>query len=486
MILQRGRNALTIDPVERSGVIVDVQDYFRAFWRAAREARRYILAAGWRFDSRVELLRGADADDEDGPIELLPFLDGLCARNPQLQIRLLAWDFSALFAHDREWMQSLRFNWSTSERLVFRFDGNHAIGASHHQKFVIVDGRLAFAGGIDLGMAAWDDRQHLPVNPLRLDLPGRDTQPNHDLQACVTGPVVETLVELFRERWNASGEWPLELPEPPDEEPRFPEEALPIEARHVATSVTVGSTLAAPGSGKRLVRQLFLDAIGAAERLIYMENQYFSSSAVLAALLERMREVRRPRLQIVLVLPRSPHALLEQIALGRAQSTALAKLVETGRRDGHAVGVYYSAHRTRHDISTYIHSKLLAVDDRFLTIGSANTTNRSMALDSELNLAWEAAPRDQRLARSIRDLRTSLLAEHAGFRVDVEELRPIDGLVARLDELARSGSTHLWPHDLEPPFPEDSLLGRIAPTDGTLDPESTLEELLEQWLRGRP
>ena len=505
MILQPGRNALAIDPVERSGVIVDVRDYFRAFWRAAREARRYILAAGWRFDSRVALLRGAETEVADGPVELLPFLDGLCARNPRLEIRLLSWDFSPLFAHDREWMQFVRFNWSTSERLVFRFDANHPLGASHHQKLVIVDGRLAFVGGIDLGMGAWDDREHLPVNPLRVDLPGRDVLPNHDLQTCVTGAVVSTLVELFRERWNGAGEGPLELPQPPEEDPQFPPEALPIEARRAAPSVTDCPTAGDPRSGRRLIRRLFVDAIHAAERLVYIENQYFSSEAVLRALCERLREAGRPRIQIVLVLPRSPHALLEQIALGRAQSNALSTLVDTARREGHELGIYYSADPSHDEVSTYIHSKLLAVDDRFLTIGSANTTNRSMALDSELNLAWEAEPHDTALARSIRDVRASLLAEHAGFRVPAEDLRAIDGLVARLDELASSDTTRLRPHGLEPPFSDDSLLGRIAPSDGTLDPEGTFEDgiverlahspdsllgqgiqRLEQWLRGRP
>jgi len=38
------------------------------------------------------------------------------------------------------------------------------------------------------------------------------------------------------------------------------------------------------------------------------------------------------------------------------------------------------------EVQIYIHSKVLIVDDRFLCIGSAKTTNRSMGLDTELNL----------------------------------------------------------------------------------------------------
>jgi phospholipase D1/2 len=48
------------------------------------------------------------------------------------------------------------------------------------------------------------------------------------------------------------------------------------------------------------------------------------------------------------------------------------------------------------------------VDDRFLSVGSANTTNRSLGLDTELNVSWEATSWRQRsLIRSIRRIRIS-------------------------------------------------------------------------------
>ena len=60
----------------------------------------------------------------------------------------------------------------------------------------------------------------------------------------------------------------------------------------------------------------------------------------------------------------------------------------------------------------------MVVDDRLLTLGSANTTNRSLGLDSELNLTWEARKRldGEELRGTIRRLRVSLLAEHAGLQ----------------------------------------------------------------------
>jgi phosphatidylserine/phosphatidylglycerophosphate/cardiolipin synthase-like enzyme len=46
----------------------------------------------------------------------------------------------------------------------------------------------------------------------------------------------------------------------------------------------------------------------------------------------------------------------------------------------------------------YIHSKLLLVDDSFMTLGSANLNQRSMAVDSEMNIATN----DAALARTMR------------------------------------------------------------------------------------
>jgi phosphatidylserine/phosphatidylglycerophosphate/cardiolipin synthase-like enzyme len=488
-VIEVGRNVLGVEPASRAGLIVDAGDYFRAFHRAACGARRYILLAGWRFDSRVRLLRGGDRASSAWPVELLPLLEKLCDERKSLRIFLLSWDFSLLYAHDREWMQSIRFNWMTNERILFRFDSAHPVGASHHEKLAIIDGRLAFAGGIDLGVGAWDDRRHLCDNDERVDPDGKATEPHHDLQACVAGGIVERLVGLYRRRWEAATGQALDLPAPAETNPEFPHEALPIRSSSVAISVTRGASATSSGSPVRQIRQLFLDAIESAQRLIYIENQYFSSKAVFYALKERMLENGRPRLQVVLVLPRSPHAVLEQLAIGRTQSRMLAALVELARSEGHGLGIYYPARGTGGESSTYIHSKLLIVDDRLMTVGSANTTNRSMGLDTELNLAWEAAASDATLSESIRDIRCSLLAEHVGGGVNGSEFHRHDGLIALLDRFASSESHDLRRHDLSERFSgHDS-----GPTDGEAGadggPEAGARELAEtsfERLAGSP
>lgn len=59
----------------------------------------------------------------------------------------------------------------------------------------------------------------------------------------------------------------------------------------------------------------------------------------------------------------------------------------------------------------YIHSKLMLVDDVFMTLGSANLNQRSMAVDSEINITTI----DHRVAR---DLRKRVWRMHSGGLVD--------------------------------------------------------------------
>jgi phosphatidylserine/phosphatidylglycerophosphate/cardiolipin synthase-like enzyme len=83
------------------------------------------------------------------------------------------------------------------------------------------------------------------------------------------------------------------------------------------------------------------------------------------------------------------------------------------------LGIYYTAAALSAlgpEKSTYIHSKVLIVDNRLLSVGSANITNRSMGMDTELNLTWEAGPDQTGLAQSIHRVRANLLAEHTGLR----------------------------------------------------------------------
>lgn len=488
-ILTPHSNCMGIFDVAETGLLVDSCDYYRAFYHTARQARHYLLLAGWQFDSEVRLLRGSDAEAAEGDVRLLPFLEKLCERTPELQIYILAWDFSMIFSLEREWFQNLIFDWTTHERLHFRLDNRHASGATHHQKFVIADGALAFLGGMDICSDRWDDRSHAEENPLRTNTDGVAYGAYHDIQTYHTGPLVEELVRLFQERWMNAGEAPLDLPRVAGNI-RLPDTGiLPLAADMVAVSRTYVLSSTEPAAPVREIRRLFIDAIMAADRLIYMENQYFSSQAVLWALEERMRATDRPLLQIVLILPdRLPFT--EELFIGMQQMKMLRSLQRVAEETGHRFGVFSTACiKEGQRKMTFIHSKLLLVDDRFLTIGSANTTNRSMGLDSELNVSWEADPREQpELVASIRTVRASLLAEHIGypFQAPPHVLEQVDGLTDTLNHLANDNRTRLCRYLPELPLENGALLEALHPVTRVVDPEKPLDsEFMFEYLSER-
>jgi phospholipase D1/2 len=469
-IIKLGHNAWRRVHAAGTGVLVDAADYYSALYWAVGRAQSYVLMSGWQFDSGVPLLRGADVPS-GADVRFLKFLDGLCRRRPELRIYLLAWDFHLIFAGEREWLQRVIFHWMTSPNLRFRFDDHPGGGGSHHQKFVVVDGGLAFLGGIDVCEARWDDRRHFANNPLRLSH-GRPQKPYHDVQAWLAGrEPARALEDLFSERWRRAGGPPLELRSAYSTE--VPARgSMPIGG----TTVALSRTDPRPGGHTiREVERLFEDAIAAANRLIYIETQYLSSRRIREALVRRMRAAGRPRPEMVIIVNEHAEALKEELAVGLRQARNLQVLRNIAAGTGSALGCYFSLCDGAHETfrATYIHSKLMIVDDRFLTVGSANLTNRSMGLDSELHVTWEHEQEDGPLIDTIRNVRVSLLAEHAGLSgADAAGLEAIEGLVARLDAIANRGGARLQRHG--PPTPaQQTAMQLVDPDDLPFDPETT-------------
>ena len=491
-IVEEGQNSWREVTTEDGGLVVDARDYYYAFYKAARSARQSILMAGWQFDSGVKLLRGTDvarANAQGQEVRLLKFLDGLCERRPDLHIYMLAWDFHMVFALEREWMQKLWFHWTTNERLHFVFDDSCVPGGCHHQKFVVIDGQLSFLGGIDICESRWDDRRHKMRNPVRVSR-GRAQKPYHDVQAYFTGPqMAGALTELFRERWQRAGNDPLQLPEPPAPPGRGyrPRGALPFPR---GAKVSLSRTEPRLKHSTREIRRLYVDAITQAERFIYVETQYFSSRTVCRALVDRMRDAQRPKLDVVLVLNPKAEAVKEEIAVGLRQAEVVVHLKQVASQTGHKLGVYYTVAdggrrrgerpgqgKERQLRGTYIHSKLMVVDDRFFTVGSANLTNRSMGIDSELNANWETPRPSTAVGNAIRQARVSLMAEHLGLSTPavLARLGRPAGLVAYLDALVQAGRGRLRAHPSPTPA-ETRVLEVIDPQALPFDPERPDED----------
>lgn len=471
-ILRAGETCAAVFPGPQSGLLVDGCDYYRELYRAACDAERYVLLAGWQFDSRVALLRGHDAEDAPYPVELLPFLNALCDARPDLHVYVLAWNHSLLFSLEREPLALFKLR--GHERVHFVADGVHPIAASHHQKFVVVDRNVAFVGGLDVCGHRWDDRRHRFTDELRRDPLSGCYSPYHDIQGYVTGDAVDLLTTWFCERWRRATGDPLALPAAPRRPVDVPS-ALPVAAPSVALARTLPTMADPPLEPCFELKALHLAAIAAARRCIYLENQYFTSDDVFRALLERFAAPADPPLEVVFIVPQVAYDLKERLGHGIRQDHLLAELTTAAARGGHRLGIFCAVAPCDDDpaksADVYIHAKLLAVDDRFLLVTSANTTNRSMGLDTELGLAWESPEP----TATIRDVRVDLLREHTGLPPERahELLTPLPGLVGRLEALVESGAGRLRHRNREA---GRDLLGKLLPDDFAVDPAGPFVE----------
>lgn len=407
---------------------IDGSAYFAAFREAALRARHSLMLIGWDFDSRFRLLR---EEPEDGlPSALRPFLNALVARRPDLQVYVLNWDFAWLMALDREWASRMKMDWVTQERFQYRFDAAHPSGASHHQKIVVIDDRLAFVGGLDFTRGRWDSSDHAPGDKRREDPFGNVAQPYHDVQAMLQGNVAADLGELLRRRWKAATGETVERP-PRSDHVLWPD-SVDVDLHDV--SVGVARTLP-KHEGQDEVREievLLSDMIERAERWIYIENQYFTSAAISDALAARLGEKEGP--EVVMVLPRETVGWLSQQTMDKLREHHIRRL-----RDADCHGrfrVYYPEVPGLGEECVNVHSKVMVIDDELLTIGSANLNNRSFGLDSECNVAVEAAG-DRSTRRGVANLRDRLLAEHLDCTADMvaDRLSRCGSLIETIEQL---------------------------------------------------
>lgn len=478
----------------QAALLIDARDYYRAFYAAASKAKKSILLLGWQFDSDVQLLRGADRPPGVDPkeVELLPFLTRLCKENPDLHVKILAWNHSVFFALEREILQKIVFSLMTPANLAFRQDDTVELGGSHHQKVAIIDGRIAFMGSADICQDRWDDRSHEATHPLRITRNGEPQKPYHEVQAVFSGPIVGSFVELFVDRWrHGVGEAidpdELILGTPEHEQPLD----LPGMFRLPRATVALSRTIPIDDDRERVheIRDLYVRAIRAARRSIYIETQYLTSCCVRDALVKRLRDRSKPKLDVVVVLPNKPEKFKEEITVGQPQSVVIDQIRRAAERGGHALGIYDVATRdpvTGEETFVYVHSKLMIVDDQFFTMGSANLANRSMTLDSEINASWWARSKDDELAAAIRRVRTTLMTEHLGEGIAPMVVDSTVGIVSRLDALIARGQSRLRHHDVAtapPTFLEKAVqelaCDYVDPPDArdSLPPPSSVESV---------
>lgn len=207
----------------------------------------------------------------------------------------------------------------------------------NHRKIVVVDGRLGYLGGHNVG------DEYLGLKPPLA--PWRDTHIE------VSGPVLTCMQESFAEDWFwATREIPpLLLAED------FAEEGM------LCQLLTSG-----PADAQETCSLFFVTLINAARRRLWITSPYFvPDEAVLAAL--RLAVLRGVDVRIL--LPSRPDHRIVYAASNQYAEDALQA----------GIGIY------RYQPG-FVHQKVVLVDDDMSAIGSANLDNRSFRLNFEVML----------------------------------------------------------------------------------------------------
>jgi phosphatidylserine/phosphatidylglycerophosphate/cardiolipin synthase-like enzyme/uncharacterized membrane protein YdjX (TVP38/TMEM64 family) len=436
-ILVPGRNCWRLESVEKAAFLVDGEAYFQAFRDVALHAKHSIMIVGWDVDTRTELVRGGE--EARFPTKLGEFMRALLRRNRRLRMYVLNWDYAMIYALEREWLPPSEPDWGRYPRLFYRVDGQHPLGASHHQKVVVVDDTIAFVGGLDLTKARWDTRAHSYQDVRRVDADGNSYAPFHDVQMMVSGDAAGALGDLARSRWlKATGR------RLPQSSRRPVEELWPSACTPDLERCLVGILRTQPAyEGQvevREIQQSYLDGIKSARKSIYIESQYFTSRTIGRALAARLSEADGP--DVVLVLRHNCDGWLERQTMDVLRAKILNDL-ELADHYGRFRVYAPTVPGTGGAEKIGVHSKVLIVDDEFVCLGSANMSNRSMGFDTECNLAVDAAGQP-RLRAAIAAFRNGLLGEHLGVGAEAvaEQIRFAGSLTGAIEAL-RGGDRSL-------------------------------------------
>jgi phosphatidylserine/phosphatidylglycerophosphate/cardiolipin synthase-like enzyme len=364
------------EPPPRAGnaveVLVDGEEALTAIADAIESARSSIWLAGWFFSPDFRMRR----DDARTLRELL------AERSGSVDVRMLAWAGAPLpvFNPDRSRVAAVRDVFSRGSRLEVALDARERPLHCHHEKLVVVDGETAFVGGIDLTLLGGD----------RLDSSGHPNRGSlgwHDATARLRGPAVADVADHIRLRWSEVTGEPLPTADPPG--PAGPEPAGEVELQIVRT-VPERLYERLP-RGDFSILESYLRAIRSAERLVYLESQFLWSRELVSVLEDKLRRPPDDRFRLVVLLPTRPN---------NGRDDTRGQLGRLAAADGGAGRFLACSLRQtgEHARQVYVHAKIGIVDDRWLTIGSANLNEHSLFNDTEVNLGtWDAG-----LARATR------------------------------------------------------------------------------------
>jgi phosphatidylserine/phosphatidylglycerophosphate/cardiolipin synthase-like enzyme len=380
------------DPPPRPGcsleVLIDGAEALPAIAEALQGARRFVHLTGWHVAPHFELVRG------EHPVVLGALLADLATR---IDVRMLVWAGSPvpLFHPTRGEVRGAIDTLKRDTSIRCEPDPREHPIHCHHEKTICVDGEIAFVGGIDLTDDS-GDRFDLRSHPARRRLGW------HDVGTRLRGPAVADVHDHFVTRWYAvTGERLERTPPPP---------AAGDSTVQVVRTVAEDMYDEFP-KGEFGILESYIRALRSAQHLIYLENQFLWSPEIVDVLVDKLRNPPSPDFRLVVLLPAKANNGQDDT---RGQLGVLVEADDGGER---FLAATIRSRTGERDDPLYVHAKVGIVDDRWLTVGSANLNAHSLMNDTEMNVVTD----DAELARRTR---VRLWAEH--LELDEDEVAASD------------------------------------------------------------
>jgi phospholipase D1/2 len=308
-----------------------------------------------------------------------------------------------------------------------------------------------------------DERKHETVTQKLVSTATyRHTKPYQDYACRIVGPALQQLRKNFVNGWNTFAGKQRLIADPTVLPPNITK--LPANPAHRVQIVRTQ-----PHEHEKTIKELYLHATSYARNYIYIENQYFFYPEF-ARQLKRHREAfcagcikagqplgEIPQLHLFIVIPHPedegmvPRTFDTLTELGASSAMPeQGKYVDGGKLDQNyadahkgpkgnkvlnrpdlkqleaTLGLKVSVARLRTSGADakgkmayreiYIHSKLMLIDDVFVTLGSANLNQRSMAVDSEINIAATGQAWASGLRQRVFELHSGGVASGTGDR----------------------------------------------------------------------
>lgn len=239
-----------------------------------------------------------------------------------------------------------------------------------HRKIVVVDGREAFTGGMNVA-------QYYITGTKRSGL-------WRDMHICLTGSVVDEYERIFEKIWHKETKEVLDT-------------MCYRNAWQNAGSSVISVVNREPGRSSKTMRKAYVAALDAAKREVRIVNPYPTNVKSVRRAIKRAAE--RGVVVKIMVSGSSDVSMTPDVV-----AIEMKKLLK------HGCQIYY------YD-GGFHHTKVMTVDGEYCTIGTANLDGRSMLFDYEVNaFVFDAALTAQLDSIFDEDLKQSQLLTPENFK----------------------------------------------------------------------